>query len=174
MAKKRPTIPANALDAQNPLALARYTEGVLQTNTDGGLADNTVRDGNFMIDPDPFADTTNRPMSPTSTTNPVKPRTLAAGYNAKTQVLTVVFRDGTWWNYYDVPLDIWDGFRQAESKGKFLQSSGLDHWGSMGPANLSGMTQGQRATLNAVAINASRTQKSSGGQQVNSMSSQFE
>lgn len=59
--------------------------------------------------------------APTSSTNPQRPRTIAAGYASSTRTLSVVFRDGTPWNYYEVsPLE-WANFRRAKSKGRFIR-----------------------------------------------------
>lgn len=60
-------------------------------------------------------------LVPTSTTNPDRPRTVAAGYDSKREVLTVVFRDGTFYNYYDVPDYMWSDFKQEHSKGEFIR-----------------------------------------------------
>lgn len=57
---------------------------------------------------------------PTSTTNPHRPRTVAAGYDAARKVLTVVFRDGTIYNYYGVGGLEWGRFLSTESKGVFI------------------------------------------------------
>lgn len=57
---------------------------------------------------------------PTSTTNPQRPRTVAAGYDDRRQVLTVVFRDGTFYNYYDVTADEWGQFKASYSKGRYI------------------------------------------------------
>lgn len=57
---------------------------------------------------------------PTSTTNPGRPRTVAAGYDASRQTLTVVFRDGTYYNYYEVSQLEWSNFKRAHSKGRFI------------------------------------------------------
>jgi hypothetical protein len=61
---------------------------------------------------------------PTSTTNWRRPRTVAAGYDYDaendTGVLTVVFRDGTFYNYYDVPSSVWIEFHNSFSKGPML------------------------------------------------------
>ena len=63
---------------------------------------------------------------PTKTTNPNRPRTTAAGYDPVTRTLTVAFRDGTYWNYYEVtPLEA-ANFRRANSKGRFIRLY-LDH-----------------------------------------------
>jgi len=86
----------------------------------------------------------------TTSSNPKKPRTLKAGYDYKTQTLTVVFRDGTWWNYYDVPPYLWEGFVLAPSKGPYLESSGLNKWPKMGVADPAGMPRDQRVQLNDV------------------------
>ena len=60
---------------------------------------------------------------PTSTTDSTKPRTVGAWWTATSDdgelgTLTVVFRDGTPWNYYDVPHETWLGFRASISKGR--------------------------------------------------------
>lgn len=97
---------------------------------------------------------------PTSTTNPQRPRTVAAGYNWRSQTLTVVFRDDTWWNYYHVPATMWKNFKNAYSKGWFLYSSGLDNWNTMGPANQGFLTNHERTTLTT---HARRVQAQIGG-----------
>lgn len=76
----------------------------------------------------PFGSAPPSPISqvPTSTINPARPRTVAAGYNTKTKIMTVVFRDGTWWNYFGVPVTVWSNFKAAYSKGRFLYSHGFD------------------------------------------------
>ena len=66
---------------------------------------------------------------PTSTTNYARPRTVAAGWapvrdpegniqNHLVGTLTVVFRDGTLWNYYEVPRSVWIKFHNSISKGR--------------------------------------------------------
>jgi hypothetical protein len=55
---------------------------------------------------------------PTSSTNASRPRTVAAGYDKARQVMTVVFRDGTIYNYYDVRPGEWENFHDSVSKGR--------------------------------------------------------
>jgi hypothetical protein len=55
---------------------------------------------------------------PTSSTNYGRPRTLAAGYDPKTKTMTVVFRDGTYYNYYGVMPNEWLNFSASYSKGR--------------------------------------------------------
>jgi hypothetical protein len=86
----------------------------------------------------------------TTSSNPKRPRTLKAGYDANTQTLTVVFWDGTWWNYYDVPPYLWEGFVLAESPGKYLEASGLNKWPKMGLADPAGMPREQRVRMNEI------------------------
>lgn len=57
---------------------------------------------------------------PTSTTNPKRPRTVAAGYDKDRRVITVVFRDGTWYNYYDCAPNTWQDFKARVSKGRYI------------------------------------------------------
>jgi hypothetical protein len=76
-------------------------------------------------------------LSPTSTTNPARPRTVAAGYDGFRKVLTTVFRDGTLYNYYGVDAGQWNNFVRARSKGRFIHTY-LD--GKVrGPAETTGM-----------------------------------
>jgi hypothetical protein len=122
-------------------------------------------DGSYRVDPDPSSLPSKLTLKGTSTSNPLKPRTVAAGYDPKTMTMTVVFWDGTWWNYYDVPDDIWAGFEQADSKGAYLQESGLNTWDSMGPADMAALRPNQRAMLNWVARQSAMLQQASGGKQ---------
>lgn len=63
-------------------------------------------------------------IDPTNTSNPLRPRTLRAGYikdrGAAEGTLWVVFRDGTPWEYYDVPQNVWRNFRRVKSPGRFI------------------------------------------------------
>lgn len=63
---------------------------------------------------------------PTQTINPSRPRTVAAGYRPNTSqdrrkgTLTVIFRDGSYYNYYEVDPTTWYHFKAAPSKGRFI------------------------------------------------------
>ncbi|CAB4167046.1 KTSC domain containing protein [uncultured Caudovirales phage] len=59
-------------------------------------------------------------LIPTSSTNPQRPRTVAAGYDADEEKLTVVFRDGTFYNYYEVDENEWKAFKANRSKGAII------------------------------------------------------
>jgi hypothetical protein len=84
-------------------------------------------------------------LAPTATTNPVRPRTVAAGYDGNRKVLTVVFRDGTFYNYYGVDGGQWSNFVRARSKGKFIYTY-LDAK-VRGVADASGMPLAHRELL---------------------------
>jgi len=84
-------------------------------------------------------------LVPTSTTNPERPRTVAAGYDRERSVLTVVFRDGTYYNYYEVTTNEWQDFKRRVSKGKYIYQV-LDYK-PRGPANLSALPSYARAAL---------------------------
>jgi hypothetical protein len=78
---------------------------------------------------------------PTSSTNVKKPRTVAAGYDPRRNggTLTVMFRDGTLWNYYGVSKDEWIKFHSSISKGNpYINKSFLSK--PQGLADLSGIT----------------------------------
>jgi len=57
---------------------------------------------------------------PTSTTNYRRPRTVAAGYDEDEEKLTVIFRDGTFYNYYEVDENEWKAFKANRSKGAII------------------------------------------------------
>lgn len=107
----------------------------------------------------------------TSTTNPARPRTIAAGYDAASRTMTVVFRpdsqnyDGTWYNYYDVPEEMWEQFKGAPSKGVYLRESGLDNWHSKGTADMDSMNSRARAQYNSIVRASRRKQLMSWGGQ---------
>lgn len=71
---------------------------------------------------------------PTSSTNAKRPRTVAAGYDEETQTVTVIFRDGTAWNYYGVPEAAWLKFSQSITKGQFLNNAATNR--GRGPGDL--------------------------------------
>lgn len=58
---------------------------------------------------------------PTATSNPKRPRTVAAGYDKERKTLTLVFRDGTFYNYYEVSPQMWATFKSLPSKGAYIK-----------------------------------------------------
>ena len=89
----------------------------------------------------------------TSTTNPNRPRTIRAGYDFKRMVMTVVFFDGTWWNYYGVERAEWQGFKESPSKGRWLHQNGYNNRdvgtsaGQMGPAGIGSISTNMMRSL---------------------------
>ena len=79
---------------------------------------------------------------PTSTTNPERPRTVAAGYDAEEEKITVVFRDGTFYNYYEVSNTEWQAFKSRVSKGQYIYKY-LD-FKPRGAADVQGISQTAR------------------------------
>jgi hypothetical protein len=89
---------------------------------------------------------------PTSSTNFKKPRTVAAGYDPRRNggTLTVMFRDGTLWNYYDVSKDEWIKFHASISKGNpYINRTFLSK--PQGLADLTGITDDFLAQLQLMA-----------------------
>lgn len=84
-------------------------------------------------------------LVPTSTSNPERPRTVAAGYDRNRSVLTVVFRDGTYYNYYEVNTSEWQDFKRRVSKGKYIYQY-LDYK-PRGPASVSALPSYARSAL---------------------------
>lgn len=83
---------------------------------------NKVDYENYGEQPDELEDRSAAPLTlvPTSTTNPERPRTVAAGYDKHEEKITVVFRDGTFYNYYEVDANEWQRFKSVVSKGRFI------------------------------------------------------
>lgn len=108
-------------------------------------------------DPDAPAPLT---VVPTSTTNPARPRTVAAGYDRQRKTLTVMFRDGTLYNYYEVTSLVWGNFKRARSKGRFIYTY-LDQLprGFANEGSVSEFAKSQLATL------AAQVQAATGGRQ---------
>lgn len=63
---------------------------------------------------------------PTSTSNFKRPRTLAAGYDPNEGTVTVVFRDGTFYNYYGISAGTWSIFKESYSKGPLLNGGNTE------------------------------------------------
>lgn len=67
---------------------------------------------------------------PTNTSNPPRPRTIAAGYDYRSRTMFVRFRgervgpglyqDGVGYEYYNVSRREWDRFRNAPSPGRMI------------------------------------------------------
>jgi len=54
--------------------------------------------------------------------NVVSSNIRSIGYDASARVLEVEFNNGTVYQYYDVPEELYDGLMAAESHGKFFAS----------------------------------------------------
>lgn len=79
---------------------------------------------------------------PTKTSTPDRPRTVAAAYDPSRSVLTVMFRDSTLYNYYDVDLEEWLAFRDLDSKWQYIRDY-LDYK-PRGPASVSDLPADMR------------------------------
>ena len=86
---------------------------------------------------------------PTSTTNFSRPRTVAAGWKEdeddyQVGTLTVVFRDGTPYNFYKVPRSVWIKFHQSISKGRPFLNTTFPSTYAHGPADVSALSESMR------------------------------
>lgn len=59
--------------------------------------------------------------APTATSKPERPRTVAAAYDPARSVLTIIFRDSTIYNYYDVSMDEWYEFTSKDTKWQYIR-----------------------------------------------------
>ena len=104
-------------------------------------------------------------LVPTSSSHPERPRTVAAGYDKSRGVITVVFRDGTFYNYYEVSASEWQDFKRRVSKGQYIYKY-LD-FKPRGPANVRSIPAGVRKEFYRY---ARISQRSSGGKQYSTKS----
>ena len=97
---------------------------------------------------------------PTSSTKSSRPRTVAAGYDQERKVLTVMFRDGTLWNYYNVEPGTASTFKSSISKGPMINwyRNGVYSPGELlmgqhtnGPADTSNVSSAVQADIYRVA-----------------------
>lgn len=133
-----------------------------------GISDFSTEDIGAAYDasPVPLTDT------PTSSLNSRRPRTVAAGYqeyvgsrragNEPLGKMTVMFRDGTLYNYYDVTPGEWQNFKASISKGApWLNTAnskqgvdGLFIGKPRGPADISGVSTKARNDIYRLARDA--------------------
>jgi hypothetical protein len=55
----------------------------------------------------------------------------SVGYDAATSTLEVEFRNGSVYQYTNVPSELWTRFRHAESIGRFFQENVRDQFETM-------------------------------------------
>lgn len=60
------------------------------------------------------------PQIQTHTSNPERPRTIAAGYDPKNAIVRVTFRNGVTYEYLGVSPRIWSTFQRAPSPGRYI------------------------------------------------------
>ena len=83
------------------------------------------------------------------TINPKRPRALKLAYSREAQKLVVRFRDGTWWEYNDIPVEMWNDLKSSNSTGRYLSASGLDQHDDMGPFDPNEMSEETRVLFNS-------------------------
>lgn len=59
---------------------------------------------------------------PTNTSNPPRPRTVAAGFDGTSKTLFVRFRDGAIYEYHGVNRSEWRTFRDNVSPGRYINA----------------------------------------------------
>jgi hypothetical protein len=103
---------------------------------------------------------------PTTTSNPDRPRTLAAGYDYPHRTMTVLFRDGVLFNFYAVDMREWQSFKSAFSKGVWLEANKPSRMGGGGSWAGEKVTGGQADALaDAIATQARALQQFRVGRQ---------
>lgn len=149
MAKKKATLPSWAeLEAMH-----KQGANPLDTSESGDKAN--FSEFEVLIPNDVQTEMTTAPTS-----NPKRPRALTIGYNPNDRKLIVVFRDNTWWEYRNVPVEMWLNLKNSKSTGTYLASSGLDSWGDMGPANQEALSESTKVRLSQSSLMASKIQGS--------------
>ena len=60
------------------------------------------------------------PQIMTTSMNPERPRTVAAGYDPKNSILRITFRNGVTYEYLGVSPRVWSTFQRAPSPGQYI------------------------------------------------------
>lgn len=138
--------------------LENFGEEYIEKNIDprGGRANIRTQDPTLAIYPEDTPEyapagykTPGLYEVPTKTSNPDRPRTVAAAYSPERSVLTVMFRDSTLYNYYDVDIEEWITFRDRDSKWQYIR----DHLDNKprGPASINDLPSDMRAEAYTIA-----------------------
>lgn len=91
------------------------------------------------------------------TQNPQRPRAYTIGYNHNTNTLIIVMRSGAWWQYNDVPVNVWLDLTNSPSTNDFLpkiEAACTSHHA----ANLDALSEGTKTRFSQTASTASRIQ----------------
>jgi hypothetical protein len=107
--------PSSVVDAEGKLLTA---EALLRLTSEQQGASTAIEEGTYHFPQ----------VSPTKTINPPRPRTLESGWErirsadhpSYPGILRVRFRDGTPWEYHNVPADVWQRFKRVQSPGRFI------------------------------------------------------
>lgn len=92
------------------------------------------------------------------TANPKRPRAYTIAYNHNTKAVIIVMRSGAWWQYDDVPVQIWLGLTNSASTNDYLpilENSCSSHH----EADLDALSAGTKARLSYSAATADRVQQ---------------
>jgi hypothetical protein len=131
--------------------------------------DNNEAQFDFQVDFQSVSPDSARPAKltvvPTTSTNFKRPYTVAAGWERYPRqsgagldnlgTLTTLFRDGTLWNYYNVDRSFWIKFKDAISKGEYINKNSPNPQLTLnyinGPADTSQVSESTRALIYTVA-----------------------
>jgi hypothetical protein len=91
------------------------------------------------------------------TANPKRPRAYTISYNANTSTLVIIMRSGAWWQYNDVPSNIWMGLKNSPSTNDYLPTLEAN-CSSHHSADVDALSAGTKERLNYTASIASRIQ----------------
>jgi len=101
--------------------------------------------------PRDVADTAYQTMTAPTTAPTAKhkdPRARKIAYSRSAEKLVIRFWDNTWWEYNNVPVDMWNDLKASDSTGKYLHYSGLNTHDDMGPFNPDNMAPEARVLFN--------------------------
>lgn len=162
----------DAQDVQETWKNPEYYADTAIGSTASIIPDGYGDDGSSDYGPAPLTET------PTSSSNADRPRTLAAGYQlypgtsevpfeGRKGKLTVMFRDGTLYNFYDVTPEEWVKFKGSLSKGTHLNwkpTEGFLLRKPHGPADLSNVSAATQSLIQRLSREAQVNYRYSGNQ----------
>ncbi|MFI9271893.1 KTSC domain-containing protein [Kitasatospora sp. NPDC052896] len=123
--------PTNIDSFNKPSSKSEHSQEEIRRAVDRASAALSLETQEALRRADWYSDTSALlPVRPTNTSDPGRPRTLAAGFDARSGTLFVRFRgrelapgvyaEGVGYEYYSVSQGEWDAFRNAESPGDYI------------------------------------------------------
>lgn len=146
-----------SLDAARERNSNTFTRNTADNDVAAQASNNQPDEGKWSIDMPNDVKDVGTEVYTAPTANPKRPRAYTVGYNHNTKTLVIVMRSGAWWQYNDIPVNIWLGLKNSSSTNAYLpiiENSCSSHHA----ANVDALSEGTKARFSQTAAMASRIQ----------------